>query len=404
MQGGLRGDFDALCAIGRDALGGWSRLAFGEADCAAHDWFLQRGREVGLSSRYDAFGNAILRLDGENRKSIVLASHLDTVQRGGAYDGAIGVLVGLEVARRLAQQNHRGRQIEVIAFRDEEGRFGPFVGSRAMAGTLTLDVVEKLRAVDGTLLTDALQAAGFDHRAGENAKRDWSNVAAYLEIHIEQGPVLEAAKVRLGIVTAIAGQERLSVRFLGRSDHAGTAPMQLRRDAFAAAAQFAVRFRELILSNGSEGLRGTIGIVNVSPNQGNVVPGEVRLGLEIRDIDGENVGRAMRATALLADEIGEHFGCSVKRRMTYQDAPVPMDASLREVLRRAAAKQGVPAIDLPSGANHDAGIIGRIVPAAMLFVPSQGGRSHCPEEFTEWDDIELAANVLESAVKELSRQ
>ena len=176
---------------------------------------------------------------------------------------------------------------------------------------------------------DAMRAAGFDPAAAAQAARNPAGISAYLELHIEQGRVLEQEGLPLGIVTAIVGQERLTIRFVGQSDHAGTAPMALRRDAFTAAARFADRFRDLLLADVSKTLRGTIGIVNVSPNQGNVVPSEVRLGLEIRDIDEAAVERTARATEKLAAEVAGQFGCEVKCRSVYRDAPVPMDGGLR---------------------------------------------------------------------------
>ena len=397
----LRSDFAVLCEIGRHPDGGWSRLAYGADDCRAHDWLLAAGREAGLVARYDAVGNAIVRLDGDDRPALLVGSHLDTVHRGGVYDGAIGVLAGLEVARRLIRKSHRGRPMEVIAFRDEEGRFGPFTGSRAMMGKLQIDTLGKARAADGTLLVDAMRTAGFPPEHVGAAVRDSRQLHGYLELHIEQGPVLEAAGVSLGIVSAIVGQGRLSYRFSGCSDHAGTTPMHLRRDAFAAAARFADRFRDLILATDRDSLRGTIGTITLQPNQANVVPGEARLSLEIRDIDGAVVDRTLREVTAIAERAAADMMCSVTHRVIYRDDPVPLDAKLQEALRRSAHHHGCEPITLPSGANHDAGILGRVLPAAMLFVPSREGRSHCPEEFTDWTHIALACDVLETAINDL---
>lgn len=393
----FRRDFAELNEIGADPSGGWSRLAFSQADNAAHEWFLAKGREAGLSARYDAFGNAVLRLEGDG-KAVLIGSHLDTVQNGGAFDGAIGVLAGLDVARRLKAEGAPGAPVEVIAFRDEEGRFGPFTGSRAMAGQHDDSALAKARAADGELLADAIAAAGF---SPANAKRDWDDVAAWLELHIEQGPVLESAGVGLGIVTSIAGQERLSLRFTGRADHAGTAPMDLRRDAFAGAARFAVEFRELIRSEADPALRGTIGVVKLSPNQGNVVPEQVTLGLEIRSTSAEALPLLRDRIEQLAEKVARDEQLELRTRRVYSDGPVPMDQGLQDALANAAADLGHRVMFLPSGANHDTGIIGRIVPAAMLFVPSVNGRSHCPEEETELGQIEDAINVLHRMVSAL---
>jgi len=392
----FRDDFEALKLIGVDPAGGWSRLAFSDADNAAHDWFLARGREAGLSARYDTFGNAILRLEGDARPAILIGSHLDTVRNGGAFDGAIGVLAGLDLLRKLKASGHAGAPVEAIAFRDEEGRFGPFTGSRAMASLHSDEGLAKAKAAEGETLADAVARAGFTLA---NAPRDWSKVAAYLELHIEQGPVLEQAGLPLGLVTAIAGQERFSLRFTGQADHAGTAPMDLRRDAFAGAAHFAESFRALIRSKGTPDLRGTIGIVKVTPNQGNVVPAQTVLGLEIRSTDAEQLAGLRKEIEALATQIAGEERLELTFRALYSDAPVPMDIGLRMHLAKAAAASNLAAMDMPSGANHDAGIVGRIVPAAMLFVPSKGGRSHCPEEHTDLDQVEAGIDVIYRAVR-----
>ncbi|MDP3342434.1 M20 family metallo-hydrolase [Frigidibacter sp.] len=393
-------DFAALRQIGADAAGGWSRPAFSEADNAAHDWLLEQGRAAGLDARYDAFGNAILRLEGDGRPALLIGSHLDTVRNGGAFDGAIGVLAGLEVLRRLRASGQPGAPVEAISFRDEEGRFGPFTGSRAMLGQHDAAALAKARAADGETLAEAMAGAGF---TPANVPRDLSTIAGYLELHIEQGPVLEQAGCPIGIVTAIAGQERLSLRFTGQADHAGTAPMDLRRDAFAGAARFATAFRDLIRAAGDPALRGTIGVVKLSPNQGNVVPGEVTLGLEIRSTEAGTLPDLRGRIIALAEDIAEQEQLGLRSRGIYSESPVPMDAALQAALAASAAALGHSALRLPSGANHDAGIMGRLVPSAMIFVPSVGGRSHCPEEETEPAFIEAAIDVLHHAVMTLRR-
>lgn len=395
----FRRDFVALAGIGTDPAGGWSRPAFSAADNAAHEWFLAQGRASELGASYDSFGNAILRLDGEG-PAILIGSHLDTVTNGGAFDGAIGVLAGLEIARRIKAEGAPGAPVEVIAFRDEEGRFGPFTGSRAMVGLHDGDALARARSLDGLALSEAIAQAGF--RLG-NAPRDWSKVALWLELHIEQGPVLEEAGVSLGIVTSIVGQERLSLKFTGQPDHAGTAPMNLRRDAFAGAARFAVAFRQEVLAQRESDLRGTIGVVRVSPNQGNVVPGEVTLGLEIRSTSSATLARFRDNVMHLAKGIAAEDKLEVRIRNTYSDTPVPMAAWLQDAIALSANSLGHSTMKLPSGANHDSGIIGRIVPAAMLFVPSAGGRSHCPEEETDLGQIETAIDVLHRTVAGLRR-
>ena len=399
----LERDLAALAAHGRDPSGGWSRPAFGAADQAVHAWFADLAREAGLAVRHDAFGNLIARAAGRsNGPAVVIGSHLDTVANGGLLDGALGVLAGLEVVRRLREGGELRNPVEVIAFRDEEGRFGAYSGSRAMMGDLTEEALGKMRASDGTMLADAMRAAGFDPAEITLARRDPAEIGAYLELHIEQGPVLEAAGRAVGVVTAIAGQERLSVRFLGAADHAGTTPMDMRRDAFAAAARFADRFRDLVLAEGGAETRGTIGIVKVLPNAGNVVPSEAVLGLEIRDTDAVRLAALAACVGVLAGETAAAMGVEQRLRRVYGAAPVPMDARLVALATEAADALGHPAVVLPSGAGHDAAVMGARVPAGLVFVPSIGGRSHCPEEATNWPDIEAGVAVLEAMARRLA--
>lgn len=402
----LRTDFEALMEIGRLPEGGWSRPAFGEEDCRANEWFARRAREAGLSVRTDAIGNVIARLEGRpGIPAIAMGSHLDTVLSGGAFDGAIGVLVGLDVARNLRRAEKDWQvPIEVIAFRDEEGRYGAFNGSRAMMGELPAEEIGRRRSVEGTMLANALRDAGLDPEAVPEARRDPSEFAAFLELHIEQGRVLEKAGIDLGIVTSIAGQERMAIRFTGAPDHAGTTPMELRRDAFAAAARFADRFRDLVIIGGEGVTRGTIGIVQATPNQGNVIPGEVRLGLEMRDISADRLKRLGEAVTALANETATAMQVEASVRAVYRSEPIAMSEPVRTVLGHAAQALGMSAMDLPSGANHDAGIMAAHVPTGMLFVPSRDGRSHCPEEHTEWPQIEAAARLMERAVRDLARR
>ncbi|MEI4487376.1 Zn-dependent hydrolase [Frigidibacter sp. MR17.14] len=391
----FRDDLQALSRIGPDPAGGWSRPAWSAAENEAHLWFAARARAAGLEVRRDAFGNTIARREGSvaDLPAVALGSHLDTVLNGGLYDGALGVLAALEIARRTAPGRH---PIEIIAFRDEEGRFGPFTGSRAMMGLLPPEVLGA-RAADGAVLGEAMAAAGLVPEGAGAAARDPAGIGCWLELHIEQGPVLEAAGLPLGIVTAIAGQERMSLRFAGEAGHAGTTPMTGRRDAFQAAARFATAFDAMIRAE-PDGPRGTIGIVRVLPNQGNVIPRDVRLNLEIRDASAETVQRLAAQTGALAARIGAETGTAVETRRGFSAAPVPMAPALVDLLARQA---GAQAMRLVSGANHDAGVLGALIPAAMVFVPSRGGLSHVPEEHSDEGPILAAIDVLARAVQEL---
>lgn len=400
----MRRDFETVCDFGRDPSGGWTRPAYGPDECKAHDWLASEAQAAGATVRQDAAGNLIARLAGRShdRPAIAIGSHLDTVRQGGAFDGVIGVLAGLEILRRCAVSGGLNHPLELIAFRDEEGRFGALTGSRAMTGALGSADPARMRDADGQTLASALRNAGLDPDALSNAARPSADFAAFFELHIEQGRVLEQSQVPIGLVTAIAGQERSSVRFQGQPDHAGATPMDQRRDAFAAAARFADRFRDLVLQSGGGQARGTIGLIKLFPGQANVVPGEVRLALEIRDIDADRLVMLAEKTDALAIATASqmHVEASVRRR--YSEAPTPMDDELRSVLSRAADQADHLAMGLLSGANHDAGIMAAAgVRTAMLFVPSRDGLSHCPQEHTEWAHVRAARQVLEQAVRDL---
>lgn len=401
VSAALRADFDAIAAIGRDPEGGWTRPAYGAGECEAHRWFATRATAAGLAVRQDAFGNSIARHEGRpGAPAIAIGSHLDTVTRGGLFDGALGVLAGLEIARRIVPEPD-DLALEIIAFRDEEGRFGALTGSRAMTGDLPPDALSTMRDADAIGLRSAMLDAGLPVESSLAARRNLSELAAYLELHIEQGPVLEAGGESVGIVTAIAGQKRRAIRFTGTAGHAGTTPMELRHDAFAAAAEFAVGFREMIVKEGQGSARGTIGIVKTNPNQGNVIPGEVLIGLEIRDASAELLTLLAGRTVDIAGEAAGRHGVEVSPRLVYESAPVPMASHLIALLEGQARALAIPSRRMLSGANHDAGILGAHVPAAMLFVPSRGGVSHTPEEHTDWHHIEAAVAVLEGCVRRL---
>lgn len=391
-------DLEALRAFGPREGGGWYRPAYSEVDRQAHDWLAGRMREAGLNVRFDGAGNLIGRLEstsGATQGALVIGSHIDTVPGGGWLDGSYGVLAGLEVARQLKETGAvRAHPLEVIAFRDEEGRFGPFTGSRAMAGSLDVDRLPAMRDASGVLLESLLPGLGLSAGSFAAAKRAGGEIGAYLELHIEQGPVLEAKARQIGVVNAIFGQARFSLQFRGRPDHAGTTPMSMRRDAFAAAAEFAVAWRARMISEGGGVAVATIGIMRVEPNAGNVVPAEVRMGAEIRDVDGARLDRLAALTEEFATAAAKAGGVEVSVRRIHRTQPALMHPDFQAAVAAAADRHCYPAMTLPSGAGHDAQNFAGLVPTGMIFVPSINGRSHCPEEATDRADLEAGFAVL----------
>jgi N-carbamoyl-L-amino-acid hydrolase len=392
--GRLRQDIEALAAIGRDPTGGISRPAWSRAHEDARRWLLGRLREAGLAARVDQAGNVFGRLGAEG-PAVVTGSHIDTVPRGGPLDGALGVLAGLECLRTIAAAGvPRSRALEVVAFTDEEGRFYGFFGSRALTGTLDVALARRLTDPTGLALGEAMAGAGFALERAAEARRDAAEIAAYVELHIEQGPWLEADRVPIGIVEQIVGIRRFRLTFVGQPDHAGTTPMDRRRDAFLTAAEYATRSRALVVREGLGRAVTTIGVVEVRPGVANIVPERAALLQELRDPDPAVVERLARRTLEAARRVARRRGLTLELEPLMQADPVRMSPRVQAAIEAAAADLALTTRRMPSGAGHDAQIIAAVADAGMIFVPSQGGRSHRPDEWTEWPALEQGANVL----------
>lgn len=393
----LRDDIADLARIGRseDDLGIY-RMAFTGADMEARDWLEARARAAGLECRRDGAANVFVRLEGENdRPAVLIGSHLDTVPGGGALDGALGVLSGLECLRRLREAGIRpSHPIEVVAFSDEEGRFGGLFGSQALCGQLTPESIHGATDLTGVRLVDATAAHGLDAMDALHARRDPATIHAYLELHIEQGPVLDRKGIPVGIVTDITGLRKWSVRLLGNPDHAGTTPMGMRRDAFLGLAEFSGEIDRILEEHGGEDSVATIGRVDLTPGSANTVPGRVEFSLDFRDtgaavLDGlaDAFRRALSAIARRRDLMFEFDVLS-------EVQPRPCDPELIERIHDGARRLGFEAHRMPSGAAHDAQILADLTRVGMIFVPSKDGRSHSPAEWTHMADIEAGANVM----------
>ena len=405
---------DEMARIGLlpdEAGGGRDRRPFSAADRAARRYFREAAEAGGLRVRLDQAANlsAILECDDDDAPTLLLGSHLDTVPHGGAYDGALGVLAGLEVLLTLRESGLPLRyHLEVVNFTDEEGRFGHFFGSRALTGALTEEGIatflDEAGAVDAHEDLPAMWAqvpGQLDPDAILAARRDPASLAGYLELHIEQGPRMEAEGAQIGVVTAIFGRRGWYVTFLGRSDHAGTTPMKLRADALVAAARFIAAAPERVAANFPDAVV-TCGNVEVLPGVANVTPRQVTVSVEFRaatvaeldGIDGELRRLAEEASA------GPGLGFAVDEKS--RTLPTPMDARMQAVLRQSAEALGLRTLALPSGAGHDAQMLATITPAGMIFVPSKEGRSHSPAEYTAPEETVAGANVLLHAVLALA--
>ena len=390
----LKQDLEELGAIGRTPEGGVSRPSWSDADLAARRWLLARVEGAGMEARVDAAGNISGRWQ-PGEPVVLVGSHLDSVPNGGILDGALGVLAGLECLRRIKETGAALRHpVELVAFTDEEGAFGGFFGSYAFTGALRPEAIPAIADSNGQRIVDAMARHGLDGLQAPRAARDPRGIRAYVELHIEQGPVLESRRVPIGVVEAVVGIHRLGITFRGRADHAGTTPMQDRKDAFLGAAELALRGRELALSRGTPASRVTVGIVRVRPGVANVVPAEAHLTYELREQSREKLGQLAEASRALAADIAQSRGLGITMETILDIEPVPMSSLVMEAVTRAAGFLGLESLRIPAMAGHDAQVVGRAAPAGMIFVPSQDGRSHSPLEFTSDEDIERGANVL----------
>jgi N-carbamoyl-L-amino-acid hydrolase len=398
---GMRADFDALAAIGATPAGGVDRPSLGEAHLAARAWFLERAAAAGLETRVDPAGNHSAILPGRG-PTLLLGSHLDSVPNGGRFDGALGVVAALHVL--LAAQS-AGLELlvalEAIDFTDEEGTLVGLLGSEALAGTLTEEVLAAPRGGRDALAA-GLARAGLRQEELASARRDPSSLAAYLELHVEQGPVLERAGVRIGVVTSIVGSRSFSLVFRGEANHAGTTPMDARRDAGLAAAGFAVAV-ENVVRRDFDGCVATVGGMRFEPGAFNIVPGVARVSLELRAPEPALLGRLEDALLERARDAAAAREVELDVEPVGRWEPTALDPEACDAVEQAAADLGLTWMRLPSGAGHDAQALAGVTRAGMVFVPSAGGVSHDPRELTLWDDCVNGAAVLLGAALALAR-
>nr|QRW40799.1 hypothetical protein [bacterium] len=395
-----------FAGFGADEAGGVSRVGFGAADTAVRRYLAARSRDAGLRADVDPAGNLIIRRDRPlppDGGVLLMGSHLDSVVRGGTLDGAYGVAAAFETLLVLAAHDAPMRyEPVVIAFANEEGSLfpQPFWGSMAVAGTLT----DAAGAVDtaGRSIRGPLADAGGDLDRISEAAWPAGSVAGYLELHIEQGPVLTRRNCPIGVVDGIVGRTVFEIEVVGRQNHAGTTPMDDRVDALVAAARLVLLIREIAAERNACAV-STVGSLTVQPSVTNVVPGQVRLTAEVRDLRAERLRAAEAAVAAVADQVRREYGVRIDVRMTLAAPPRTTDDRLRNAIADAADDLGLSWLPLASGAGHDAQIIADIAPIGMIFVPSRDGISHAPEEFTEDEHLVAGADVLLRSAARLLR-
>ena len=398
-------DFEAMAQLTAPGEG-INRLAFTDADWAGRQYIIDRMTDAGLSVEIDDFGNVIGYKIGKNPDLpvVMVGSHTDSVPNGGNYDGVVGVLSAIEVIRGMTDDGYEhDHTIAVVSFMCEEsGRFGnATLGSKAMRGELTLQDLHRLVDKQGISLYEALKGRNLNPDGIETMAYKRS-VKSFTEIHIEQGKVLEHEQKTIGIVTGIAAPERFYVTIRGNADHSGATPMNLRHDALCGASKIILGIEEIASMQEEPPVVGTVGVVEVTPGAMNVIPGAVKLGVDIRSISKAARNSVVTLVKEFIDITAEKRGLSYTIETIAQDYPVEMHPAMIREIEEAVKSVGVEYMTMPSGAGHDAMHWAEAVPTGMIFIPCRDGISHNPAEFAEMDDIVTGAEVLDKVLRKLS--
>ena len=400
-QDRIRHNLEILATMVDQTKPGWTRRPFTPWYQESRAWLQQQMVECGMSVRTDAGANLIGKISGTdaNLNSIMIGSHTDTVVGGGRFDGIIGVVAGLEIARRLQETGTILRHpLEVVDFTAEEpSEFGiSTIGSRAMVGHLSAEMMQRVDQ-SGLRLEDGIRMMGGDPDKIPELAREKGDVSLYLELHIEQGPVLEQSNQQLGVVTGIVGIHRYKVIVEGKPNHAGTTPMNMRFDALTGASQLVLELEALCRASYADPVVGTVGKFMNEPNGANVIPGRVTFELEVRSLDADIIEKIMANFSQFSNQIAEYRSLDISIDNLSKSEAIRVPSDVQEKIGQACTATG-STIYLPSGAGHDANQLAAIAPVGMIFVPSRDGRSHCPEEWTDFDDITRGVEALARAL------
>jgi len=402
----LRADVEAVNDLGRiPGRPGINRVSFSPQDMAGRRWLMERMEAAGLTARMDPVGNVFGRWEAGQGPAVLVGSHLDTVPDGGPFDGTLGVLAALEAVRAMKDAGVApGRPVEVVSTADEEGRFGGMLGSQAICGEVGAEWIARARDDAGRPLRQALAEAGLDPapEATAGAARNLSDIACFLELHVEQGPVLERTGDHIGVAEAVTGVFNWTVTLRGEANHSGTTPMDMRRDAFRGMADFGAAIPAILARAGGPDARITVGQAALAPNFPHSVAGEARFSIIGRDArEAWMQALAAACEAEIARAAAAHGLLFEIDRQSWLP-PTHLDPALADRLEALSQAAGFATRRMPSGAGHDAQTFARHVPAGLIFVPSVGGISHAPEEWTDWDDIARGAQLLADAVAALA--
>ncbi|SDF13591.1 M20 family metallo-hydrolase [Sporomusa acidovorans] len=404
----LEKNFHKMAAIGLQANGGFTRLAFSDEDWQARELIIRLMEQAGLAVRTDAFGNVIGRQEGiEPAAAVVMAgSHLDSVPQGGNFDGVAGVLAAIEALQCLKKSGEQHyHPLEVVVFMAEESsRFGmATLGSKAFCGKLTVAQLHQWKDSQEISLAAALRQRGLQPENICQARYP-GNIKAFLELHIEQGKVLETTKKQIGIVTGIAAPTRLRVTITGQADHSGATPMNMRQDALTAAARIILAVEEVAGLEAQHGVVGTTGIVKAEPGVMNVIPGRVELGIDIRGISLDSKQCVVQGLLKKMDEIKNQRNVGIEPVILTDEPPVQLAPTMVEMLYAISREQHYASMLMPSGAGHDAMHLAALAPTGMVFIPCRGGISHNPAEWARLEDIAAGTEIILAAIRKLSQR
>lgn len=398
----LKEDIESLGQIGRDTKGGITRPSFSKSDFEARAWLKEKIEASGLSLRQDGAGNIFGRIEGKG-KTIMVGSHIDTVINGGMFDGSLGVLSALECLRRIKEEKIQlSKPLEMASFTDEEGNLvGDFLGSRAFIGHLKKEDLEEGLTQFGAPFVEILKGTEFTVETIMEAHRQMPEIEAFLEIHIEQGPVLETENKPIGIVDRIAGKHYRWCSFLGKASHAGTTPLELRQDAFLGLADFALRSTQHVATE-HYGNVVTIGKVGIKPGAFTIVPGQADFSFEFRSTSEETLTQLEKSLFAIAEDVASTRGLQFTSKLVDETEPVRIPPRITNIIKEECEKLRYPSLTLPSGAGHDVQILASVAEPGMIFIPCLDGISHSPQEMIEWEDLEKGANLLLQVILRLT--
>ncbi len=399
----LKNTLERFADYGRTPNNGVTRLALSEEDRLARDYFCSCCRDLGMDIKIDDLGCIYATLEGlEDKPPVVIGSHMDSVKKGGRFDGILGVVAGLELVRTLVEHNIKPKvPIMIVNFTNEEGaRFEPsMMASGILSGKFQKDVMMKKTDVDGVTFEQALQSCGYE---GDTSNR-LTEASAFVELHIEQGPILEREAKSIGVVECVLGMVCYEIEITGESDHAGTTPMDMRKDALFATNNLIAEARHE-LGRLDSNLVYTMGRMNVLPNIHTVIPNKVIFSLEARHTDEDVIASVEKIIQSLPDQVELLEGCEVRVTKLWGRDTVWFDKTVCDEVEESVRSLGYSYKRMVSGAGHDAQFLASYIPTAMIFIPSVNGKSHCEEEFTPWEECEKGVNVLLETVIKLAQK